>query len=78
MEKLRLTLFFCVWLSLCPELQYVRILEAELFRRADKLSTQEPPEEPKELQVIPPIPREKPPRPIEPLINYVLPGFKVD
>jgi len=74
-----LPLSVCVLIFLCPELQYIRILEAELFRRADILSTQEPPKEPEKVEEpLPPIPREKPPRPVEPLINYVLPGFKVD
>jgi len=76
-----LPLSACVLLLLCPELEYIRILDSELFRRADSLSTQEPPKEVEKVEeprVPPPIPREKPPRPVEPLINYILPNFKLD
>jgi hypothetical protein len=62
---------------LCPELEYVRILEKELFRRAELQSMREPPDKTEKTEEPElPVPREKPPRPVEPLIRYVLPGFK--
>ena len=65
---------------LCPELEYIRILDAELYRRAEikSLEKQKEPEEnaskPEVKQYI--IPREKPPRQVFPLIEYILPGFE--